>query len=123
MSPLAKAIGVVALSYVDFDNATNGALSFSENCSETILENVRMGASNLIDFDPSSAGRYWNISPEPNPPIFWRTGVLVRFLETSDPSAPPSDTGALYVRDNGSAKSQLCVRFSTGAVQIIASEP
>ena len=29
----------------------------------------------------------------------------------------------LFVRDNGSSKTQLCVRFATGAVQVIATEP
>lgn len=43
--------------------------------------------------------------------------------ERTDPSAPGSNTGVMYVRDNGSGKSQLCVRFPTGAVQVIATEP
>lgn len=47
----------------------------------------------------------------------------VELPEISDPSAPTSNNGRLYVRDNGSGKTQLFVRFPTGAVQVIATEP
>lgn len=40
-----------------------------------------------------------------------------------DPAAPGANRGRLYVKDNGAGKSQLCVRFPTGAVQVIATEP
>jgi hypothetical protein len=41
----------------------------------------------------------------------------------ADPAAPAADAARLYFRDNGSGKTQLCVRFATGAVQVIATEP
>lgn len=40
----------------------------------------------------------------------------------SDPNAPSTDCGVLYFRDSG-GKTQLCVRFATGAVQVLATEP
>jgi hypothetical protein len=43
--------------------------------------------------------------------------------EIADPSAPATNSGRLYMRDNGSGKTQLCVIFPTGAVQVIATEP
>jgi hypothetical protein len=43
--------------------------------------------------------------------------------EISDPAAPAANSGRLYFRDNGSGKTQLVVRFNTGAVQVIATEP
>jgi hypothetical protein len=43
--------------------------------------------------------------------------------EQSDPAAPAANSGVLYFRDNGSGKTQLVVRFPTGAVQVIATEP
>lgn len=46
-----------------------------------------------------------------------------QFAEISDPAAGAANTGRLYTRDNGSGKTQLCVRFATGAVQVIATEP
>jgi DNA-binding protein YbaB len=47
----------------------------------------------------------------------------LRFSERVDPGAPAANNGLLYVRDNGAGKSQLCIRFPTGAVQVIATEP
>lgn len=43
--------------------------------------------------------------------------------EIADPAAPGADKGRLYFKDNGSAKTQLVVRFPTGAIQVIATEP
>src|SRR2546425_916397 len=45
------------------------------------------------------------------------------FNEIGNPDAPARDTGRLYVRDNGSGKSQLVCRFNTGAIQTIVTEP
>lgn len=43
--------------------------------------------------------------------------------EMTAPAAPGADKARLFVQDNGAGKSQLCVRFHTGAVQILATEP
>lgn len=43
--------------------------------------------------------------------------------EIADPAAPAANAGRLYFKDNGAGKSQLAVRFATGAVQIVATEP
>lgn len=45
------------------------------------------------------------------------------FSEIANPDAPARDTGRLYARDNGSGKSQLVVRFNTGAIQVVVTEP
>jgi hypothetical protein len=45
------------------------------------------------------------------------------FLEIADPAAAAVNQARLYARDNGAGKTQLCVRFPTGAVQVIATEP
>lgn len=50
-------------------------------------------------------------------------GGQLQFIETTDPSAPAANNCILYSRDNGSGKTQLCVRFPTGAVQVLATEP
>jgi hypothetical protein len=41
----------------------------------------------------------------------------------SDPAAPSANKARLYTKDNGAGKTQLVVRFPTGAVQVIATEP
>lgn len=43
--------------------------------------------------------------------------------ERTDPPAPPANRAMVYARDNGSGKTQLVVRFPTGAVQVLATEP
>lgn len=50
-------------------------------------------------------------------------GYLSFLAEISDPAAPASNRVKLYIRDNGSGKTQLCARFATGAIQVIATEP
>jgi hypothetical protein len=45
------------------------------------------------------------------------------FAEVSTPDAPPTGYGTAFFRDNGSGKMQYAVRFPTGAVQVLATEP
>lgn len=44
-------------------------------------------------------------------------------IEMADPAAPAANRGRLYFRDNGAGKTQLALRFPTGAVQVLATEP
>lgn len=51
---------------------------------------------------------------------------LAKSLQCSEivsPSAPASQNGILFVKDNGAGKMQLTVIFPTGAEQVIATEP
>jgi hypothetical protein len=50
-------------------------------------------------------------------------GGAIQLPEMSEPSAPSANYGRLYVKDNGSGKSQACVRFASGASQCFATEP
>ena len=43
--------------------------------------------------------------------------------ERTDPAAPAANNGVVYMRDSGAGKTQFCVRFPTGAVQVLATEP
>jgi hypothetical protein len=43
--------------------------------------------------------------------------------EQADIAAPAANGAVVYARDNGSGKTQLVVRFNTGAIQVIATEP
>ncbi len=47
----------------------------------------------------------------------------ISFAEMTAPAAGAANTGRLFCRDNGSGKSQLCVIFATGAIQVLATEP
>jgi len=48
---------------------------------------------------------------------------LELFESAAAPAAPAADGGRIFLQDNGGGKTQLCVRFATGAVQVIATEP
>mgnify|MGYP007112060975 CR=1 FL=1 len=43
--------------------------------------------------------------------------------EISEPDAGAADTARLFLQDNGSGKTQLCVRFSSGATQVLSLIP
>jgi len=45
------------------------------------------------------------------------------YEEISDAAAGATNHGRVYARDNGMGKTQLVVRFPTGAVQVLATEP
>lgn len=49
--------------------------------------------------------------------------TFIEMEEMAAPSAPSANRARLYTRDNGSGKTQLVVRFASGAVQVIATEP
>ena len=50
-------------------------------------------------------------------------GRHIEFVEMTAPAAGAADSARLFARDNGSGKTQLCVQFATGAVQVIATQP
>jgi hypothetical protein len=47
----------------------------------------------------------------------------IQLTEISAPAAGAANTGRLFLRDNGAGKTQLCVIFNTGAIQVIATQP
>lgn len=73
----------------------------------------------------------YGVTAEPVVQICDATGADVAAIETkflegseiTDPAAPIADKGRLYYRDSGAGKTQLVVRFPTGAVQVLAEEP
>lgn len=50
-------------------------------------------------------------------------GDFVEMGEISAPGAPGADKARLFVRDNGAGKTQICVRFPSGAIQVLSTEP
>lgn len=50
-------------------------------------------------------------------------GVHIEMVEMTAPGAPAADGARLYAVDNGAGKTQLMVRFGSGAAQQIAIEP
>lgn len=48
---------------------------------------------------------------------------FVEMTEIVAPTAPSANKGRLFMQDNGAGKTQLVVRFPTGAIQVIATQP
>lgn len=48
---------------------------------------------------------------------------FVSLVEITDPAAPVTNKARLYARDNGAGKTELVVRFATGAIQVLSTEP
>jgi hypothetical protein len=51
------------------------------------------------------------------------TSTFVEMTEISAPAAPGANKARLFLKVNGLGKTQLCVRFQSGAVQVIKTEP
>jgi hypothetical protein len=51
------------------------------------------------------------------------TSKFHEMQEVTIPTAPVSNHARLFLKDNGSGKTQLCVRFHTGAVQVLSTQP
>ena len=51
------------------------------------------------------------------------TGNFIEFSDIADPDAPSDTYARLYAQESGGGKAQIVVRFNTGAVQVIATEP
>jgi hypothetical protein len=104
---------------------TNGAYSFAasearvwmkSNAATYIPLNVQQHASQSANMTNwvDSAGVVLNA-------IIAGGGLLM--AERSDPAAPAANHGVAYFKDNGAGKTQFVVRFPTGAVQVVATEP
>ena len=67
---------------------------------------------------------HWKISPDSFDIVDEKPmREYIQGIEISDPAAPSANRGRLYFKDNGAGKTQIVVRFPTGAVQVIATEP
>ena len=50
------------------------------------------------------------------------TSGFHEMIEIATPAAPGANRARLFVRDTGAGKTQLCVRFATGSVKLLAQE-
>lgn len=80
----------------------------------------------LADDPPGSVFQY--VSGDSTTPTLHVPGKMhvnnyVSLKEITDPGSASVDRGRLFLKDNGSGKTQLCVRFNTGATQVISTEP
>lgn len=80
--------------------------------------------SGVITFKSFNLGGVTNTTSIHNTTAAINTTTFMEFTGVgSDPAAGNASTGRLYTRGNGSGKTQLVIRFPTGAIQVIATEP
>jgi len=108
------AIGATALSV-----ATTG--NYNTCIGVNAGDAITTGSTNLaigydVDVDSATANNQINIANR-----YYHNRM--RLQESSDPAAPAADNAIIFCRDNGSGKTQVCVRFATGAIQVLATEP
>jgi hypothetical protein len=107
-----------------FTNST-GLLGYSGGSLGSVVIPAKTGVYGYANQDASARGIYGESSK--GVAGYFKGSVYVdRFLEMPEratgPSAPAPNRLRLFARDNGSGKTQLCVRFPTGAVQVIKTE-
>jgi hypothetical protein len=84
----------------------NGAVQFGSGTAAPDAQVWRQGTEVLRFDNPTGA-----------------TGLGLELVKMTAPAAPGANMGRLFIRDNGAGKMQLCVRFPTGAIQVISTEP
>lgn len=91
--------------------ATGGASTPYTNGAGHTGADIRWDGNTLVDTDD------------------WLTYRAMIFDESgwasggTQPAAPAANQGTLFARDNGAGKTQLCVIFNTGVVQVLATQP
>jgi hypothetical protein len=59
----------------------------------------------------------------PGQPAMDLYGGGIQLAESAEPALPTPDRAVLFLRDNGSGKTQLCVKYASGAVSVIHTQP
>ena len=99
------------------ENSTSG------NEFGSLLFYANPGSGNLVEFARiSSSGNVGIGTTSPNTRLDIDAGAI-EFAEMTAPAAGAANTGRLFCRDNSSGKTQLCIIFSDGVIQVIATQP
>ena len=117
--------GTIKVTHEKPDGVADGnASAVSINLSRANAADSASASQGIfIDSDHTTTGRL--IQARQNGSQVWALGSSgwVDHVEQADPPAPVANTARLFARDNGAGKTQLCVRFPTGAVQVLSTEP
>jgi hypothetical protein len=92
---------------------SDGMHEWGDGTSARDTNLYRFAANELKTDDTLRVGNAWAVHPN----------GYVAFSEASDPGLASVNTVRQFARDNGAGKTQLCVQFPTGAVQVLATEP
>ena len=99
----------------------------STNTRRAALVGTAAGSSGVqleLFTKPDGAGIAQRLVVDKDGNALWKTPNFQEMISVAvDPPAPAVGRARLFARDTGTGKTQLCVRFSTGVVQVLATEP
>lgn len=96
---------------VSFQSRSGVPEILSSNASGSASESLRIFAGAVI------------LANGPTTEAVRVEGGYAQLTEITDPSNGAANTARLFARDNGSGKTQLAVRFASGATVVLATEP
>lgn len=112
---LSTAVGFAAQAQGSYSTALGAATS-------TGLDGVAIGHGAKTTGWSRSVAIGRGVSATGNDQIALGARHIEVYEVAADPPAPATDRARLFVRDNGGGKTQLCIRFATGDVQVLATE-
>ena len=99
----------------------------SANTRRAVMVGTAAGASGVqleLFTKPDGAGVAQRLVVDKDGNALWRSPNYQEMVSVAvDPGGPATGRARLFMRDNGSGKTQFCVRFATGGVQVLATEP
>jgi len=117
----------------DLTNSERGAFGWDEGDSEYQLYTAATGTGTLRPIVIFTSGNADQVHLDTSGQVGFSVAApasridigagAMTFAEMTAPGAPAANGAILYAVDNGAGKTQLAVRFNTGAVQILATEP
>ena len=115
----------------------SGSPTFSGKINFTSSLDPGIPSINVANIFNSTGDLYFNIAA--NETFVFRVNGLIEasvdddkldirdnWLEMEELATAPTGTSneaKIFAQDNGAGKTQLCVRFATGAIQVIATQP
>lgn len=106
---------------INFGQTVNG----QGQVFESLASGLDLNLPNGDDFDVwiDDAGGTLQVEYTFGASAFQLWGNYVEFTEDTAPGNGSANTARLYAVDNGSGKTQLAVKFSSGAAQVLATQP
>jgi hypothetical protein len=100
-------------------------ITLSDGAGDTVLALDVVGvaaATNYLTITNAATGGAPRLEPAGDLDGIAIGASFFEITEMTAPSTGPANTARLFTRDNGGGKTQVCVIFQSGAVQVIATE-